>query len=51
MKHRPITRQERREEYPLEREDLITDINRELKRLSAKELQKVLWNVRKRGGC
>lgn len=51
MKHRPINRAERRDEYPQEREDLIHDIHRELKRLDERQLQKVLWNVRKRGGC
>lgn len=50
MRHRPITRDERREEYPHEWDDILRDLLAELKRLDARELQRVLWNIRKRGG-
>ena len=50
MKYAPMTRFERRGEDPKEAANLRREINRECEALDARELQKILWNIRRKRG-
>lgn len=50
MKYAPMTRFERRGEDPREANQLRREIAREIETMDARELQKVLWNIRRRKG-
>lgn len=50
MKYAPMTRFERRGEDPREANQLRREISRETERMDARELQQVLWNIRRRKG-
>lgn len=50
MKYAPMTRFERRGEDPREANQLRREISREIETMDARELQKVLWNIRRRKG-
>lgn len=50
MKYAPMTRFERRGEDPREANQLRREIGREIETMDARELQKVLWNIRRRKG-
>lgn len=50
MKYAPMTRFERRGEDPREANQIRREIVREIETMDARELQKVLWNIRRKRG-
>ena len=50
MKYAPMTRFERRGEDPREASSLRREIMQEIKNMDARELQQVLWSIRRKKG-
>lgn len=48
MKYRPMTKEERAASDPLEARDLRRQICKEINDMDARELQNILWTIRKR---